>query len=112
MFSKEQIICKLGDLIKARSTITQIKMTVCNFGARFVNRGSAALLVLEIQIETQLKDSAGINDIKRLTYVHMSLMLTLFLIVNFDLSYRYEYDVKELLNKYNGKTFCVSAEQQ
>ena len=42
-------------------------MTVCNFGARFVNRGSAALLVLEIQIETQLKDSAGINDIKRLT---------------------------------------------
>lgn len=87
-------------------------MTVCNFGARFVNRGSAALLVLEIQIETQLKDSAGINDIKRLTYVHMSLMLTLFLIVNFDLSYRYEYDVKELLNKYNGKTFCVSAEQQ
>ena len=43
-------------------------MTVCNFGARFVNRCSAALLVLEIQIETQLKDSAGVNDIKRLTY--------------------------------------------
>lgn len=68
VFSKEPIICKLGDLIKARSTITKIIMTVCNFGARFVNRCSAALLVLEIQIETQLKDSAGVNDIKRLTY--------------------------------------------
>ena len=67
-------------------------------------RGSPALMVPEIQIKTQLKNSAGISDMKKIDI--WALTLTLFLIVNLELSRRYEY---ELLNKYTGKTFCISA---
>ena len=78
-------------------------MTVCNTRAIFVIRGSPALMVPEIQIKTQFKNSAGFNDMKKIDIC--ALTLTLFLIVNLELSRRYKY---ELLNKYTGKTFCIS----
>ena len=104
VFSKESVICKLGDLREARSIITQTSMTVCKTRARFVIRGSPAFMVPEIQIKTQLKNSAGINDMKKIDI--WALRLTLFLIVNLNLSRRYKY---ELQTKYPGKTFCKLA---
>ena len=64
----------------------------------------------EIQTETQVIGSAGIDDIKNFDI--WALTLTLFLIVNPNLSYPCQYDVKELQNKCARKTFFISAEQQ
>ena len=85
-------------------------MTVCNTRTRFVNRGSPAFMAPEMQIETQVIDSARIGDMKKIDI--WALTLTLFLIINPDLSYPCEYDVKELQNKCAGKTFFIATEQQ
>ena len=62
----------------------------------------------EIQTKIQLIYSARIVDMRKIDM--QALTMTLFLIANPDLSYPYEYDVKELQNKFDGKTFCISAE--
>ena len=80
-------------------------MTVCNTRTRFVNRGSPTFMVPEIQTETQLIDSVGNEDVKKIDI--WELTVRVFLIVSPEIFYPYENDVKELQNECAGKTFCI-----
>lgn len=62
----------------------------------------------EIQIKIQLIQSARTDDMRKIDM--QALTMTLLLLANPNLSYPYEYDVKELQNKFAGKAFCISAE--
>ena len=66
-FSKQPVICKLGDLGEARSIVAQTCIVPGNTRTRFINRGSPAFMVPEIQIESHLLESAGIEE-KKLIY--------------------------------------------
>ena len=92
-FSKQPIICKMGDLGEARSIVTQTCIVPGNTQTRFINRGSPAFMAPEIQIESQLLESAGIKDFKKIDM--WAFLMTIFLVMNPDQSYPYEHDLKE-----------------
>ena len=56
-FSKQPIICKLGDLGEARSIVAKTCIVPRNTWTRFINRGSPAFMAAGVQIEGQLLES-------------------------------------------------------
>ena len=64
----------------------------------------------EIQIESQLLESAGIEDSKKID-IWASLKTT-FLVMNRDQLYPYEHDVKEIQKQKSSNAFFPSAEHQ
>ena len=67
-------------------------------------------MVPEIQIESQLLESAGIEDLKKIDI--WLLLMTVFLVMNPDQSYPYEYDVKENQKHNSSNAVFPSAEHQ
>ena len=64
----------------------------------------------EIHIEIQLLESAGIEDSKKDNI--QALIMTIFLVMNRDQSYPYEYNVKEKQKQNFSNVFFPSAEHQ
>ena len=64
----------------------------------------------EIQIESQILESAGIEDSRKIDI--WALLMTTFLVMNRDQLYPYEHDVKEIQKQKSSNAFFPSAEHQ
>ena len=61
--SEQPIICKLGDISEARSIVVQTCIVPGNTRTRFIKQSSPAFTEPEMQIESQLLEAAGIQDL-------------------------------------------------
>ena len=110
VFQEQPIICKLGDLGKARSAFAQTCMVTWNTHTRFITRGSAAFMTPEILIQEELLEFAGIDEMKNIDI--WALLMTLFLVINPDQKHPFELNINEIRKNSTDKVSVTSAEQK
>ena len=92
-FQEQPIVCKLGDLGKARSAFAQTCMITWNTHTRFITRGSTACMAPEILIQEELLEFAGIDEMKMIDI--WALLMTLFLVINPDQTHPFEFNINK-----------------
>ena len=93
-FGKKRIVCKLGDLVEARSMYSQTNALTSKKRTIVVHRGSLAFMVPELIIEELSIASAGIDELKT---VEVWAVLIIFLtMLNPDPSYPFQNNLKNL----------------
>ena len=93
IYQQEPIICKLGDLGEARSSITQTNTMIGNSRTRILTRGSPAFMAPEISVNEFLLKSASLDQLKKIDM--WALVMTLFTCMNPDQKYPFQIDIDE-----------------
>ena len=110
LFQEQPIVCKLGNLGKARSNFAQTCMVTWNTHTRFIARGSTAFMAPEILIQEELLELAGIDEMKKIDI--RALLMTLFLVINPDQTLPFELNINGSRKSSAEKVSVTSAGQK
>ena len=97
VFGKKPIICKLGDLGKARSMYTQTDVLTGKNRTTTVHSGSLAFMAPELITEELSIASAGNDELK--TVEVWAVLMTFLTILNSDQSHPFQNGLKNIPNK-------------
>ena len=105
VFQEQPVVCKLGDLGKARSTFAQTDMVTGNTHTRFITRDSTAFMAPEILIQEELLEFAGIDEMKKIDI--WALLMALFLVSNPDQTHPFKLNINESRKSKTDKVFLL-----
>ncbi len=100
LFAKSPIVSKLGDFGEGRSKLCATKAMVTNTQTKCLNRGSPAFMAPEVYIDNFRLASANIDQLKAVDI--WALLLTIFVTINPDQRYPYQFEIDDYIKKKKG----------